>query len=225
MMASARQDGLSADEQADLILHCAYLVAVGDAHLAEEELSHLSLLRGEIRRVLSARGAIEAVECSGNFETAKSLFDPSTPVRLSIEGIIGVPPAMMSLHQARQDLATQEELVALEQQYAAKITDPYLQKVAYYFCIQVASADDDFADAEHQTLRILGDVWGLSHGDAVDWYNIIAFPVLTGEDPLEALGEGADARGGESTSEQQSEEETAAELRRLLGLDDPSEEP
>ncbi|TCJ41287.1 hypothetical protein [Parafrankia sp. BMG5.11] len=207
------------EEQADLVMRCAYLVAVGDAHLAEEEKSHLSLVRGEIRRMLHARSAIEAFENGVPLEAASEMFDPATPVELSIEGLLGLPPVLLQLHKARQGVSTQHELRSLEENQARDITDPFLQKTAYYFCTQVASADGVFEAREQQTLAILSDVWGLSHEEAVKWYNEVAFPVLTGE---AAMSIPDSARGHPRDQvDDRAEEETAAELRRLLGIDDP----
>lgn len=216
----------------DLVLKCAYLVAVGDAHLADEEQQHISLMRGQVQRMLQARRAIEAAE-AGDWKTAREHFDGSAPVSLSMEGIFDLPPALMEIHEERVAVQSQDELAELEKRTARSLTDPFYQKVAYISCMQAALADDELSDAERQTLRILGDEWNLGHGEAVSWYNNIAAPVLTGEGPpdeQEQSGPGSEAdrllqmllSGSDG---EESEEDALAELRRLLGMDEEEGEP
>lgn len=223
----------SEEAEEDLILQCAYLVAVGDAHLADEEQQHLSTMRGVVRRMLKARPAIEHVESSGDWDGARELFDPSTPVEISMEGIFGLPSAVSQLHEQRVAVNTQDDLLDLEKTQAGQLTDPFHRKIAYISCMQAALADDELSDAERQTLRIMGEEWDLGHGEAIAWYNNIAFPILSGEDPpeeVEEAGPGSEAARllqgvlGELDSGETSPEEALAALRSVLGISEEDEE-
>lgn len=227
------------------VLRCAYLVAVGDAHLSDEEKERLRRIRGEVRRMLQAREAIEYAECTGDFEQARPLFDSASPIEHSFGdmlsgflgeelGTVGIPSEILPLHEMRSPIKTQKALTALEQSVAREYDDPFLHKVAYFFCMDVAGDDDEFSDGERQSLQVMATQWDLTHGAAVDWYNNYAYPILTGDEPNNHDGgsESAELSSGVSDAVatlladgeagKQTMEEVLAELIRLTatGVDE-----
>lgn len=224
-------------DQIDWVLRCAYLVSAGDAHLAEEEKIRLRSIRGEVGRMLQAREAIERAEQSGDLKEARSLFDVDTPVVHSFGdmlagmfeeelGSVGLPSSILPLHELRGPITSQKSLAELERSVARETGDPFLHRVAYYFSIEVAGADDDFSDGEQQSLRGMAEEWNLTHSDAVDWYNDFAFPILTGQEPeRDVVGDDAEHSGGPgeaiaallAAAGDDNQAEVLAELLRLAG--------
>jgi hypothetical protein len=141
------------EKEINKLLQPAYLCAVGDAHLADEEIDDLGEIRGIARRFLQARKAIETYIETGDFEASSKLFDADTPIEhhmnmnmLNMFG--GLPPFLDKLHEKRAPIQTEEELFALYKVEAKKIKDPFHQEVALVLMRWVAESDGYYASGE-----------------------------------------------------------------------------
>ena len=62
------------DEIIDEICICAYLVALGDDEVSEEESSSLGEVRAYCRNLIDAREAVELLESTGDIKRARKLL-------------------------------------------------------------------------------------------------------------------------------------------------------
>ena len=74
------------EKEINTLLRPAYLCAVGDAHLADEELNDLDEIRGLARRFLQAKRLLKYIE-TGDFEASTKLFDANTPIEHHVSGM------------------------------------------------------------------------------------------------------------------------------------------
>ena len=173
-------------EQANQILSCAYLVAVGDAQLASEECAELENIRPLINRLLEMREAVEHYEATGDLEEALEMF-PADSIDIFVFGEgnglalpKGLPPFLSDLHEERSSLKEVDEIITLEKFEASKINDSYLQKIALLICQQVCGADGEISDGEVISMFNMCEKWGLKIEGARNWLNDILDPVLFG---------------------------------------------
>ena len=141
------------EKEINRLLQPVYLCAVGDAHLADEELDDLGAIRGIARRFLQARKAIETYIETGDFEASSKLFDADTPIEHhmnmnSMNMFGGLPPFLDKLHEKRAPMQTEEEMYALYKVEAKKIKDPFHQEVALVLMRWVAESDGYYASGE-----------------------------------------------------------------------------
>ena len=142
------------EKEINRLLKPAYLCAVGDAFLADEELDDLDSIRGLARRFLQAREGIEAYIETGDFEASSKLFDADMPIvhTMNFSNLFGGVPAYLDkLHEKRSAMQTEDELYALYKVEATKINDPFHQEVALVLMRWVAESDGCYSNGERHT--------------------------------------------------------------------------
>lgn len=175
-------------EQVDQIIRCTVLAAVGDGQLASEELSDIETgLRGMVNRWIDMQEAVDHYEQTGDLDGALDIFPADMPVINELGSDLaffgGLPPWLDELWEEISATEEAEELVALAQREAEKITDPYLQKIASFACRYVAEADGEFSDGERAMLYEMSRKWELDLFEADRWAKRYFIPVSTGEEP------------------------------------------
>ncbi|TCJ41268.1 ankyrin repeat domain-containing protein [Parafrankia sp. BMG5.11] len=166
------------------ILECAFLICAGDYTVSEDELRGIQENIGGTGRILAAREAIELYELTQDIQEARKLFSADTPVEHNVGDLLSdVHPDLLGLVEKRAAIANSNDLLALEQETARKISDPFVRKVALIVGMQVAEADGELHPSERTSLNNIAAVWALDP-DAVDqWFQTYADPVLTGNQP------------------------------------------
>ncbi|SVD37484.1 uncharacterized protein METZ01_LOCUS390338, partial [marine metagenome] len=138
----------------EAILRLAFLCAVGDGQIADEELQDLYDIQSLLRQFLEAREGIEKYLETGDFEEAKKIYDGSEkPIQITAHDLVadmfgGVPTFLESLYEEARGASNKEELLAIFEVEAAQITDPFLQELALLAMNWVASKDGDFSGGE-----------------------------------------------------------------------------
>lgn len=168
-------------------LRCAFLCAVGDTELAEEEADDLmGGIQSVLQGVHTQRKAIEHFEETKDFEAAVAL-KKSDPVIVIDGGSMlfgGLPPFLDDIYEQRGEVKNVEELIALEKLQASKITIPFYQKLAVLVSHYVCINDGQVSDGELVSIRNMCDIWDLNYYDIIgNWNEKIVAPIITGEKP------------------------------------------
>lgn len=169
------------------IIGCAYFVVTGDAHLAEEETLGLYQLRRMIQNMVAAEPGVEHFAETGDLEAALRLcpgLDSETQEAMEMEcqivnqeyGMMGammsaaaLPTFLQSLSEARGDVTSLEEVIALGKSQAKTLENPYHQKLATHVCVLTAYADGDFNVGERSAAQVLCEEWGLDLNETMSW--------------------------------------------------------
>lgn len=152
----------------EAILRPAFLCAIGDGQIADEELQDLYDIQPALRQFLEAREGIKKYLETGDFEEAKKIYDGSDrPIQINAHDLVadmfgGVPTFLESLYEEARGASDKEELFAIFEVEAAQITDPFLQELALLAMNWVASKDGDFARGERMVYNHFeNELWKL----------------------------------------------------------------
>lgn len=166
------------------ILECAFLICAGDYTVSEDELTGIQENIGRARRILAAREAIELYELTQDIQEARKLFSSDTPVKHDVGDLLfDIHPDFIGLVEKRAAVANANDLLALEQETARRIEDPFVRKVALIVGMQVAEADGELHPSERTSLNNIAAVWTLDPEAVVQWFETYADPVLSGNQP------------------------------------------
>jgi hypothetical protein len=166
-------------------VRCAFLCAVGDTELADEEREDL---QGGIQSALQSihhyRKAIESFDKTGNFEASLKLkgSEPIILINGSHMMFDGLPPFLDDVFEQRGAVKNVEELIALEKSEASKITDPFFQKLAMLTCEMVCDNDGEVSPGELVSIKNMCEIWELDYWDVLAWQDNIIMPIITEEE-------------------------------------------
>jgi len=184
------------NEEIDQICRCAFLVAVADGDLSEDEATWLGKIRADIRNAIDARPAVELYQKTSDLQAARELYIPLGLDTVVYDGLDFIPEFFIA--KTSDDFSASCKKYSIETviaSYALEIKDPYLQRIAAWACACVASADGDFSDNnESKMLSVICEFWGFIY-EHNEWAILNLLPVLNGEEVLkdhlrDTLGEG-----------------------------------
>ena len=166
------------------ILRCAFLCAVGDKELADEELEDL---QGGIQSMLQGlyhyRNAIESFEKTRNFEASIKLKGSEVVIQINASIFGGLPPFLDDIYEQRGAVKDIDELIGLEKLEASKITDSFFKKLAVVICDEVCERDGHVSQGELVSINNMCEIWDLDYGDILKWKNDIVYPIISEEEP------------------------------------------
>jgi tellurite resistance protein len=170
-------------EQVDQVIRCAYMAAFGDGDLAEDEMMALVTIRGYVNRIYEAREAIEYYESTQDLEGAEKMYAPGQVDIADTEEWLfpgHIAPFLDELAKDRHQTNSSEEVVALGHREAAKLQDPFWQKVAINICAIVSLADGELAEQEIEAIVLMFQSESIDVGEAFEWFNKVVVPVVDG---------------------------------------------
>ena len=166
------------DDVIDEMCRCAYLVAIGDGELSEEEESSLGEVRGYCRNFIDARKAVELVEETNNIKKARTMYESNMPLTHNTASMFNT-----YLHEIQETFSTLEDrdgYLELVDSQASKITDRYLQLVTAFAAERVAKADEDFNFMEREVFNRLFASWDITYQEYEYWFAKYASTVIFG---------------------------------------------
>lgn len=166
------------------ILRCAFLCAVGDKELADEELDDLQGgIQGMLQGLYHYRKAIESFEETRNFEASLKLKGPQPVIVINGSIFGGLPPFLDDVYEQRGAVKDIDELIGLEKLEASKITDPFFKKLAVVICDEVCDRDGIVSQGELVSINNMCEIWDLDYDNVLEWKSNIIYPILSEEEP------------------------------------------
>lgn len=166
------------------ILRCAFLCAVGDKELADEELDDLQGgIQGMLQGLYHYRKAIELFEETKDFEASLKLKGPQPVITINASIFGGLPPFLDDVYEQRGAVKDIDELIGLEKLEASKITDLFFKKLAVVICDAVCERDGHVSQGELVSINNMCEIWDLDYDNVLEWKSNIIYPILSEEKP------------------------------------------
>lgn len=165
-------------EELRTLQQCATLVAASDGFLALEEQEKIGEIKPLARDILACKGTFLAYEESRDLDQSLQLGGMPEVRCLFGSDLFHDLVISFTLEELQQ-----VELTELIARYAARVTDPFVQKVTAWACKDVVLANGEVTEGEHQALELLLQHWGFTLEELDEWVDDVLIPVIEEQAP------------------------------------------